>query len=110
YPFIKGATGNFELLKDKHGFVVGGIEGSKYTDYEFTLEKGGALFVYTDGVAEAMNPEDEQFGTERILEALNKEPDASPKKILANMKKDVDSFVGEATQFDDLTMLSVKML
>ena len=110
YPFIKGATGNFELLKDKHGFVVGGIEGSKYTDYEFTLEKGGALFVYTDGVAEAMNLEDEQFGTERILEALNKEPDASPKKILANMKKDVDSFVGEATQFDDLTMLSVKML
>ncbi|MBP5305556.1 MAG: serine/threonine-protein phosphatase, partial [Lachnospiraceae bacterium] len=110
YPFIKGATGDYELLKDKHGFVVGGMEGSKYTDYEFTLEKGGALFVYTDGVAEAMNTNDEQFGTDRILKALNKEPEALPKKLLSNMKNSVDEFVGEAMQFDDLTMLSIQML
>ncbi|MBR6396139.1 MAG: SpoIIE family protein phosphatase [Lachnospiraceae bacterium] len=110
YPFIKHPDGNFELLKDKHGFVVGGIEGSKYTDYEFTLEKGSSLFVYTDGVAEAMNLNDEQFGTDRILKALNKEPEALPKKLLSNMQDEVNSFVGEATQFDDLTMLAIKML
>ena len=109
YPFLKSADGKFELLKDKHGFVVGGMEGSKYTDYEFTIEKGGSLFVYTDGVAEAMNPDDEQFGTDRILTALNKDPEALPKELLMNMKNDVDKFVGEATQFDDLTMLAIKM-
>jgi sigma-B regulation protein RsbU (phosphoserine phosphatase) len=110
YPFIKHGDGKFEILKDKHGFVVGGIEGSKYTDYEFELEKGSSLFVYTDGVAEAMNTNDEQFGTDRILEALNKEPEALPKKLLSNMKDSVDEFVGEAMQFDDLTMLAIKIL
>ncbi|MBR1478863.1 MAG: SpoIIE family protein phosphatase [Lachnospiraceae bacterium] len=110
YPILKAADGRFELLKDKHGFVVGGMEGVKYKDYEFTLERGGTLFVYTDGVAEATNLQNELFGTERMLEALNKEPEASPKQILDNMHSAVDSFVGEATQFDDLTMLAIKLL
>ena len=110
YPMLKGADGKFEMLKDKHGFVVGGMEGLKYKDYEFTLEKGGTLFVYTDGVAEATNLQEELFGTDRMLEALNTDPEASPKQLLENMRSAVDRFVGEATQFDDLTMLSIKML
>ena len=110
YPILKGADGKFELFKDKHGFVVGGMEGLKYKDYEFTLDKGGTLFVYTDGVAEATNLQEELFGTERMLEALNEDPDASPKQLLQNMQNAIDRFVGEATQFDDLTMLAIKML
>ena len=110
YPILKGADGRFELFKDKHGFVVGGMEGLKYKDYEFTLEKGGTLFVYTDGVAEATNLQDELFGTDRMLEALNEDPEANPEQLLKNMHNAVDRFVGEATQFDDLTMLAIKLL
>jgi len=110
YPIIKKANGEFELFKDKHGFVIGGMSGMRYKEYEFTLERGGTLFLYTDGVAEATNAENQLFGTERMLAALNAEPEADPKKLLENMKKSVDEFVGDAPQFDDLTMLGVKLL
>ena len=110
YPILKKADGTFELFKDKHGFVVGGMEGARYKEYEFLLEKGGTLFLYTDGVAEATNAKNELFGTERMLTALNQEPQADPKTLLTNMKNAVDTFVGDAPQFDDLTMLSVKLL
>jgi len=110
YPIVKKADGSFELFKDKHGFVVGGMEGVRYKEYEFTLEKGGTLFLYTDGVAEATNADNELFGTDRMLEALNADPDTDPKSLLVNMKKAVDKFVGDAPQFDDLTMLGVKLL
>ena len=92
------------------GFVIGGMNGIRYKEYEFTLEKGGTLFLYTDGVAEATNANNELFGTDRMLEALNRDPDADPKALLNNMKQAVDEFVGEAPQFDDLTMLGVKLL
>jgi len=110
YPILKKANGEFELLKDKHGFVIGGMEGLRYKEYEFTLEKGGTLFLYTDGVAEATDTKNELFGTKRMLDALNQDPDANPKTLLSNMKAAVDEFVGSAPQFDDLTMLSVKLL
>jgi sigma-B regulation protein RsbU (phosphoserine phosphatase) len=110
YPIVKKSSGGFELFKDKHGFVIGGMDGMKYKEYEFTLEKGGTLFLYTDGVAEATNANNELFGVDRMLEALNTAPQASPEELLANMKKSVDVFVGVAPQFDDLTMLSIKLL
>ena len=110
YPMIKKANGEFELFKDKHGFVIGGMEGVRYREYEFTLERGGTLFLYTDGVAEATDSGQTLFGTERMLEALNQEPQAAPETLLHNMKTAVDAFVGTAPQFDDLTMLAVKLL
>ena len=109
YPIIKKADGGFELLKDKHGMVVGAMEGIRYREYEFTLEKGGALFLYTDGVAEATNAKDELFGTDRTLASLNEVPDAAPREILAHVKQSIDKFVGDAPQFDDLTMVAVKL-
>ena len=110
FPIIQKPGGKFELLEDEHDFVIGGFEGYEYSEYEFTLEKGGGLFIYTDGIAEAINLQEELFGPDRMLEALNKDPDAAPKVLLENMKNAVDDFVGEAAQFDDLTMLGLRLL
>ena len=109
YPAIKKAGGKFELYKDKHGFVIGGMEGIRFRQYEFKMEKGSSLFLYTDGVPEATNSENELFGTDRMLEALNIEADASPEKILSNVHREVDKYVGDAVQFDDLTMLCIRL-
>ena len=109
YPMIRHRDGGFEMIRDRHGFVIGGMEGMKYTDYEFTLGKGDTLFLYTDGVAEAVNTENEMFGTDRMLEALNRDPDAEPEGLLAAVKSAVDGFASGAPQFDDLTMLALKI-
>ena len=105
YPAFLGESGLFELYKDKHGMAVGGIEGSRYREYELTIQPGGKLFVYTDGVPEATNKEMKMFGTDRMIEALNEKPEAAPQEILAAVRASVDAFVKEAEQFDDLTML-----
>ena len=110
YPAIRYADGNFELHKDKHGFVIGGMDGVKYKEYELKLTPGARLFVYTDGVAEATNAKNELFGTDRMIEALNVDPQANPKEILGNVRSAVDGFVKEAEQFDDLTMLCMEYI
>lgn len=108
YPAIKRAGGAFELYKDKHGIVIGGMDGVKYKEYELTLTPGDKLFVYTDGVPEASDGEDNMFGMERMLDALNEEPEATPERILKNVRAAVDGFVSGAEQFDDLTMLCME--
>ena len=108
YPALKHPDGRFELYRDKHGFVIGGIEGAKYKEYEMQLEPGAKLFVYTDGVPEATDAENRMFGLERMMEALNREPEAAPKRILENIHDSVRAFVQEAEQFDDLTMLCLE--
>ncbi len=109
YPIIKQPNGSFELFKDKHGFVAGSFSDTKYNDYRFTLEKGAVLFVFTDGVSEARNADREMFGTKRLLECMNRLTDAAPKELLEGVHDAVDSFVGDAPQFDDLTMLGLTM-
>ena len=108
YPALRRPGGGFELVEDPHGFVLGGLAGMKYREYELTLEPGSKLFVYTDGVPEATDAEEQMFGTERMMEALNREPERRPEEILAGVRAAVDAFVGEAEQFDDLTMLCVE--
>ena len=108
YPTVMEAGGEFRLIKDKHGLVIGAMEGIRYREYELQLQPGGKLFVYTDGVPEATNAENELFGTERMLRALNKDTGASPEQVLRNVRRAVDDFVLEAEQFDDLTMLCLE--
>ena len=108
YPAVRQGEGRFELYKDRHGFVSGGMDGLVYKEYELQLEPGSRLFLYTDGVPEATNAANELFGTERMLEALNRAPERRPEEILAGVRGAVDAFVGEAEQFDDLTMLCVE--
>ena len=108
FPALKLPGGGFELYRDKHGFVIGGMEGVRYKEYEIQLEPGSKLFVYTDGVPEATSAEKELFGTERMIDALNVDPGATPEQILENVRAGVDGFVKDAEQFDDLTMLCVE--
>ena len=108
YPVIKMPSGKYEIFKDKHGFVIGGMSGLKYKEYEIQLEPGSKLFLYTDGVPEATNEENELFGVDRMLEALNTAPDVSPQKTLEIVRESVDGFVREAEQFDDLTMVCLE--
>ena len=108
YPALRMPGGPFEIYKDKHGFVIGGMEDARYRSYEIQLEPGSRLFLYTDGVAEATNADQELFGTDRMIEALNMQPDAAPKQLLKHVRSAVDSFVKDAEQFDDLTMLCVE--
>ena len=108
YPVLMHRDGNCELYKDQHGLVIGGIDGARYREYELLLHPGDKLFLYTDGVAEATNAEDEMFGTDRMLDSLNGEADADPEKILERVRRAVDVFVGDAEQFDDLTMLCLQ--
>ncbi len=97
--------GSFELFKTKHGFVLGGIDGIVYREFEFRLEPGDKLFLYTDGVPEATNANNGMFGMERTIEALNRFKERTPQEILAGVHESVDAFAGDAPQFDDLTML-----
>lgn len=107
YPIIKKPNGKYEIFRDKHGFVIGGINGTRYTEYEIKLEPGSSLFLYTDGIPEATNINNELFGEERLLDALNNINTSSPKEVLDGVKKAVDDFVQDAEQFDDLTMVCV---
>lgn len=108
YPTIKRADSGFELYKDKHGFVIGGMEGMVYKEYTINLSPGDKMFLYTDGVPEATDRENRLFGTERMLAALNSAPEASPQDILRNVRRAVDLFVQNEEQFDDLTMLCIE--
>ena len=83
------------------------MEDMTFKDHEFELKPGDSLFVYTDGVAEATNSSDELFGTDRMLDALNKDPDAKPERVLENVMDGIEEFVQGAEQFDDITMLAL---
>ncbi len=108
FPILRTPDGEFQLIKDRHGFVLGGMEMSKYREYELELGQGGILLVYTDGAPEATNGELELFGTDRMLEALNARSGEHPKDVVENLTQAIAEFVGDAPQFDDLTMLCVK--
>ena len=105
YPMFRKPDGAFELVRDKHGFVLGGMEGSRYRDYEMQMEPGATLFVYTDGVAEATNVKKEQFGTGRTLQALNRNPENTPEGLVWEVSAAISDFIKDEPQFDDITML-----
>ena len=107
FPIIKKQGGKYELLQDKHGFVIGGMEGMKYAEYEIQLDSGEMLFLYTDGVPEATDSENNMYGTDRLLEAMNSKEHTDPLELLGSITDNVDQFVGEADRFDDMTMLAV---
>lgn len=108
YPVMAKKDGAFALYKDKHGFVIGGMDGVRYRPYELTMAPGDKLFVYTDGVPEATAASMEMLGLERMVSALNTQADGSPEEILSAVKGAIDAFVGNAEPFDDLTMMCLE--
>ena len=105
HPALRHAGGDFELVVYKHSPVVGTLEGIKYRDHTFKLKHGDRIFSYSDGVPEATNSENELYGTDRMLTALNSNPYVDLADVLKTLSRDMDEFVGDATQFDDITML-----
>ena len=111
YPIVQEPGGEYILMKDKHGFVIGGMEDIQYSDYELMMKPGSRLFLYSDGLPEASNVFRELYGTDRVLDVLNScGRYDSTKKILGKVKAEVDRFVGNAEPFDDMTMMCVQYL
>lgn len=108
YPMLMQPGGKFELLKDKHGPMLCFMKKLRYKEYETELKPGARLFLYTDGIPEATDSNEQMFGLDRLLVALNEKPDAPLKELLESVRNFVDSFVKEAEQFDDLTMLCLE--
>ena len=108
YPALKKGDNEYAIFKDRHSFVLGGAEGMKFKEYELKLEPGDKLFVYTDGVPEANDPDGNMFKVERVISALNLDPDASPERTLGAVRGEISKFVRDAEQFDDMTMLCLE--
>jgi sigma-B regulation protein RsbU (phosphoserine phosphatase) len=106
HPALRHSGGEFELVEYRHSPAVATIDGIRFRQHDFQLNPGDSLYVYTDGVAEATDIHNELYGSERMIRALNKTPEATPKELLKIVREDIDAFVGEAPQFDDITMLN----
>ena len=109
-PLLRRAGGSFEWLKSRPGFVLAGMEGVRYRENEMELAPGDVLYLYTDGVTEATDAHQQLFGEERLQAALNEQPMLPVGQMLSKIKGCIDTFVGEAEQFDDITMLGLEYL
>ena len=107
-PLVRHAGGGFEYLRSKPCFILAGMDGIKYRKNEFTLAPGDEIYLYTDGVTEATDSENNLYGEERLLALLNSMGHFSGEEICRAVKADIDAFVGDAPQFDDITMLYLK--
>ena len=107
-PFVCKAGGDFEPYKTRSALFLAGMEGMRYRAGSMMLEPGDKIFQYTDGVTEATNADEKLYGMARLHDILNKEKNGTPYEILPAVKRDIDAFVGEAPQFDDITMLCLE--
>ena len=107
-PLVYHQGGSFEYLRSRPGFVLAGMDGVKYREQELTLQRGDVIFLYTDGVTEATDANNQLYGEDRLLAAINRVKDADMRTLCEAVKKDVDAFVGDAPQFDDITMLALR--
>ncbi len=107
-PLLKKGDGKFEFLRNRPGMVLAGIDGIRYHDYELVIMPGDELFLYTDGVTESINEKEEFYGNERMQNYLNSHIGDSTKQMLHGLRKDIIRFVGNAEQFDDITMMMLK--
>lgn len=107
-PVIKHGN-SAEFLSTKPNLMLAGMEGMTYQNHTITISRGDRLFVYTDGITEATNEDKELYGEERLLNALKSVKSLSAKEILKEVRKDIDTFVGSAPQFDDITMLECSL-
>ena len=107
-PLLKRAGGQYEWLKSRPGFVLAGMEGVPYRENTLELTPGDPLHLCTDGVTEATSSAQELYGEERLQAALNEASELPVSQLLPRIKNCIDTFVGDAEQFDDITMLGLQ--
>lgn len=107
-PFICKKDGSYEPYKIRAGFVLAGMEGIRYKCGTMQLSPGDRLFQYTDGVTEATDKDGRLYGMGRLGEILTQNAALPPMELLGKIKEDIDVFVGDAPQFDDITMLCLE--
>ena len=105
YPVFCHGGGDYELVKDDHGLVLGAMENVPMKEYTLQMQPGDRLFVYTDGVPEAIDKDEKAYGTGRLVDKLNELKEEPQKETLEKVHHDIVKFVKEAEQFDDITML-----
>ncbi len=108
-PVVRHKDGSYEYLKGRANFVLAGMEGVRYKEQQLQLQQGDEIYLYTDGVTEAHDINKQLFGEDRLLVSLNETKGMTVDEICRKVKADVDSFQGEAEQFDDITMLCVRL-
>ena len=104
------STGLFELNKEQHDLVLAIMPEVSYTEHTLFLKPGDKLYLYTDGVTDALNPENEMFGEKKMVDSLNALKDLSGNELLYGMRKCLNDFSKEAPRFDDITMLLLEIL
>ena len=107
-PFLYRHDGQWTWIHPNPGFVLAGLPGFTYKSASMKLAPGDRLYMFTDGVSEAQNSENELFGDERILDAIKEHGDEGLFDMLPSIRENIDAFVAEAPQFDDITMLAVE--
>ncbi|MCQ2551507.1 MAG: SpoIIE family protein phosphatase [Clostridia bacterium] len=103
-PLIKLGD-SFSYIEQKPGLVLAAFENFKYKQGQFTIQPGDRIYLYTDGVTEATDKGGNLYGEDRLIEFINSRADAPIERVLHGIRRDIDDFVGEAEQFDDITML-----
>lgn len=109
-PYLMKADGTILQLPFSSDLVVGAIDDFKYSEETLQLEHGDTLLLYTDGVTEAINSGDEEFGEQRLQAVLAQLTGNSSQDIIERIKACVSDFAGEAEQSDDITLLAIKRL
>lgn len=106
-PFIARRNGSYQVCDVTPQFVLAGFDEMAYDAGTLQLAPGDRLFLFTDGVTEATNAAEQLFGMKRLEAALGANAEKNPQELLQAVKQAVDGFVGEAEQFDDITMLGM---
>ena len=110
YPIVMKNGGEFKVFKDEHSLPLGAFENTKAKEYELKFEKYDTIFLYTDGVPEATNIDNIQYGMDRLLKVLNDNKNDNMSALLPKVRADVQTFVDTAEQFDDITLLGFRIV
>ena len=107
-PLLRRGGSEYDFLRTRSGFILAGMDGMRYRPASLELEPGDSLYLYTDGVTEATDASWQLYGDKRLCDILNTHADSDPEELLNLVRSDVDAFVGDAPQFDDITMLGLR--
>ena len=107
-PYIMKANGSVQSLPMSKDIIAGFLDDFQFTENTLQLEPGDTLLMFTDGVTEAIDPEENEYGVERLQQLLGQLVASDCQKIIDTVKADVKAFAGEAEQSDDITLLALK--